>query len=276
MKEIVNGNEAYWVDVGESDARPIILIHGFPFSHEMWDPQIEVISKQSRVIAYDLRGHGKSGVGDGQYVLEFFVDDLVGLLDRLKIDRAVLCGLSMGGYIALRTMERNPERVSALILADTQAKADSNEAKLKRVAAIRSVKANGVNAYADSFVKSAFAPQSLGSKSEAVEKVKRIIQSNSALGICGSLLALLSRTDTVEALARINVPTLILVGEHDTLTPPTASQEMHSRIPSSEMHLIPAAAHMSNLENPDEFNRLVLDFLNRLDNCKLRMTEPAS
>ncbi len=264
MREVVNGNEAYWVDEGESDAQPIVLIHGFPFSHEMWNPQIEVFAKQFRVIAYDLRGHGKSGVGDGQYVLEFFVDDLIGLLDRLKIGKAVLCGLSMGGYIALRAVERNPERVSGLILADTQAKADSNEAKLKRAAAVRSVKANGVNAYADSFVKSVFTPQSLGSKSEAVENIRRIIQSNSSLGICGALLALVSRTDTTETLAEINIPTLILVGEHDTLTPPTASQEMHNRIPSSEIHLIPGAAHLSNLENTYEFNKQVLSFLDRL------------
>lgn len=264
MREVVNGNEVYWVDVGESDARPIVLIHGFPFSHEMWNPQIEAFAKQFRVIAYDLRGHGKSGVGDGQYVLEFFVDDLVGLLDRLKVGRAVLCGLSMGGYIALRTVERNPERVSGLILADTQAKADSNEAKLKRAAALRSVKANGVNAYADSFVKSVFAPQSLDSKSETVENIRRIIESNSSLGICGALLALVSRTDTTEMLAGINVPTLILVGEHDALTPPTASQEIHNKIPNSEIHLIPDAAHLSNLENPYEFNKHALSFLGRL------------
>ena len=132
MKAVVNGGEVFYVERGISDAAPIVLIHGFPFSHEMWEPQIEVLQKRFRVIAYDLRGHGKSGVGDGQYTLEFFVDDLLGLLGHLKIERAVLCGLSMGGYIALRAVERNPERVRSLILADTQSKADSNEAKLKR------------------------------------------------------------------------------------------------------------------------------------------------
>ncbi len=229
----------------------------------MWSPQIEAFAKQFRVIAYDIRGHGKSGVGDGQYMLEFFVDDLVGLLDRLKIGKAVLCGLSMGGYIALRAVERNPERVAGLILADTQAKADSNEAKLKRATAIRSVKANGVKAYADNFVKSVFAPQSFTSNGEAVEKIGRTIQSNSALGICGALLALASRTDTTGTLSGIKVPTLILVGEHDALTPPSASQEMHSMIPNSEIHLIPNAAHMSNLENSDEFNKHIMSFLDK-------------
>jgi 3-oxoadipate enol-lactonase len=261
MKAVVNGGEIFYVDAGISKAAPLVLIHGFPFSHEMWDPQIEALQKRFRLIVYDLRGHGKSAVGDGQYTLEFFVDDLLGLLDHLKLERAVLCGLSMGGYIALRAVERNPERVSGLILADTQAKADSNEAKLKRAAAIKSVKANGVKAYAEGFVKSVFAPQSLANSKAAV---MRIIQENSSLGICGALLALASRTDTTDALPGIKAPTLILVGEHDTLSPPSASQEMHNRIPNSEIHVIPNAAHMSNLENSEAFNKHLLDFLGRL------------
>lgn len=264
MKTVVNGNEIHYVDVGDADALPIVLIHGFPFSHEIWDPQITFLKKRFRVIAYDLRGHGKSGVGDGQYTLEFFVDDLVGLLDYLRIGKAALCGLSMGGYIALRFAERNPERLMALVLADTQAKADSDEAKLRRAAAIKSVKTTGVNVYAESFVKSVFTPQTFTSNNDIVEKIKQIIRTNSSLGICGALLALLSRTDTTEALPRIKVPTLILVGEHDVLTPPSASQEMHTRIPNSEIHLIPNAAHMSNLENPKEFDKHLLGFLDRL------------
>ena len=264
MRAVVNGGEIFYVDAGVSKAAPVVLIHGFPFSHEMWDPQIEALQKRFRVIAYDLRGHGKSGVRNGQYTLEFFVDDLLGLLDHLKIEKAVLCGLSMGGYIALRTIERNPERVKGLILADTQAKSDSNEAKLKRTAAIKSVKAKGVNAYAGGFVKSVFATQTFTDNKAAVEKIRRIIQGNSSLGICGALLALASRTDTTEALSGIKVPALILVGEHDALTPPSASQDMHSKIPNSEFHLIPNAAHMSNLESPEEFNKQILNFLGRL------------
>jgi len=264
MKAVVNGGEIFYVDAGISKADTIVLIHGFPFSHEMWDPQIEALQKRFRVIAYDLRGHGKSGVGDGQYTLEFFVDDLLGLLDHLGIERAVLCGLSMGGYIALRAVERNPERVRGLILADTQAKADSNEAKLRRAAAIKSVKAMGVKAYAEGSVKSVFAPQTLANNADAVEKIRRIVQSNSSLGICGALLALASRTDTTESLSGIRVPTLILVGEHDTSTPPSASQEMHNKILNSEIHVIPNAAHLSNLENSEEFNKHLLDFLGRL------------
>lgn len=264
MKAALNGIEIYYEDIGNPTALPVVLIHGFPFTHEMWQPQITILENRFRAIAYDIRGHGKSSVGDGQYTIEFFVDDLIGLLNHLKIEKAVLCGLSMGGYVALRAIERNPERILGLILAATQAKADSNEAKLRRSASIKAVKTNGVKAYAEGFVKTAFAAQSFTTKAETVNVIKKLIESNSALGICGALLALATRTDTTEALPSIKVPTLILVGEHDTLTPVSASQEMHDKIPNSEIHVIPNAAHMTNLENHRAFNDHVLNFLSGL------------
>jgi pimeloyl-ACP methyl ester carboxylesterase len=223
-----------------------------------------MLSEKFSVIDYDMRGHGQTSAGDGQYPLEFFVDDLIALLDHLKIRKAVLCGLSMGGYIALRAVERNPERVLALILADTQAKPDSNEAKLKRAASIKAIKATGVEPFAEAFVKTAFSAQSLTPKSESVVTIQKIIESNSTIGICGALLALATRTDTTVSLLAIQVPTLILVGEHDALTPFSASQEMHDRIRGSEMQVIKNAAHLSNIENPQEFNKHVLDFLTKL------------
>ncbi len=255
--------DLYFIDSGNPSQKAIVFIHGFPFSHEMWNQQIDLLKKNYRVIAYDLRGHGSSGIGDGQYAFELFVDDLIGLLDHLKIGRAVLCGLSIGGYIVLRAVERSPERVEGLILCDTQSEADSDEAKIKRAASIKAVKTDGVNAYAEGFVKAVFAPQSITAKTEVVKRIKEIIQSNSSLGICGTLLALAGRTDTTASLPSVKVPTLILVGEHDTITPPRASQEMHDKIPNSEFHVISNAAHMSNLENPDEFDKYVLDFLKK-------------
>jgi pimeloyl-ACP methyl ester carboxylesterase len=227
----------------------------------MCSAQIELLKDRNRVIAYDIRGHGKSGVGDGQYMLEFFVDDLIGLLDHLKVPKAQLCGLSMGGYIALRTIERNPERVSSLILCDTGPQADSNEAKLRRAVSIRSVKTDGVNAFAETFLKAVFAPGSFQSKPGEVEMIRRIIQSNSEIGICGTLLALAGRTDTTEALSRINVPTLILVGELDKVAPPNLSVLMHDKIRNSELYVLPNAAHLSNLENPAEFDKQLTNFL---------------
>jgi 3-oxoadipate enol-lactonase len=264
MLATVNGTKLYYAESGNSSGTPVVLIHGFPFSHEMWKPQVEVLSKNHRVVVYDVRGHGDSDAGDGQYTLEFFVDDLIGLLDHLKIEKAIVCGLSMGGYIALRAIERNPERFRALILCDTRSEADSNEAKLKRAAAIKTVKQQGVATFAEGFVKSVFAAETFTFKPEVVESIKNIIQRNSPVGICGALLALASRADTTASLPQISVPTLILVGEQDALTPPSVAKAVHEKIRNSELHVIPRAAHMSNLENPEQFNRHLLAFLEKL------------
>jgi len=260
----VNGTKIHYIEAGDTVAKPVVLVHGFPFSREMWLPQIERLRDRFRVIAYDVRGHGRSEVSDGQYTIELFVDDLIGLLDHLKIEKVVLCGLSMGGYIALRAVERNPERFRALILCDTSSEADTNEAKLRRAASIKTVKRDGVKAYAETFVKAVFAPESLAKKTEIVAAIRGIIESNSPLAICGTLLALAGRTETTSSLSKFDVPTLVLVGELDKLTPPSLSAKMRDNLRNAEFHIIPGAAHLSNLENPEEFNNHLLSFLNKL------------
>jgi 3-oxoadipate enol-lactonase len=263
-KASMNDAQPHYLDLGERSAIPIILIHGFPFSHEMWEPQIEALKDNFRVVAYDIRGLGKSDVGDGQYTLEMFVDDLITLMDHLGLKRAVWCGLSMGGYIALRAMERNPERCCGLVLCDTTSIADSDEAKLRRASAIKTVKREGIKTYAAGVVKSLFATQTFVRRPIAVDITRRIVEANSPIGICGALLAMAARTDTTASLKRISVPTLILVGELDTITPPALAEQIHELIPESVLHLIPDAAHLSNLENSEEFNRLLLSFLRNL------------
>lgn len=218
-----------------------------------------------RAITYDIRGHGMSDVGDGQYTIELFVDDLIALLDHLVISQAVLCGLSMGGYIALRTFERHPDRVKGFVLCDTRSDADGNEGKTKRAATVRAIKADGVPAFAEGFVKAVFAEETFRSNPQAIEMIKDTIKGNSPLGICGTAIALACRTDTTESLSTISVPTLILVGEHDKLTPPSASHAMHEKIAGSKLHIIPKAAHMSNLENPADFNTHLIEFLNGIE-----------
>ena len=264
MNTVIDGLQIWFEQKGSPSALPLVLIHGFPFSHEMWRPQIDALSQAFWIIDYDLRGHGRSDAGDGQYPFEFFVEDLISLLDHLKVRKAALCGLSMGGYIALRAVERNPERVLALILADTQAEADSNAAKLRRAASVRAIKTNGVKPFAEDFLKTILTPQSLTAKSESIGALRKIIESNSPLGMCGALIALATRTDTVSSLSAIQVPTLILVGEQDTRTPVSASQEMHDKIVGSEIRIIKHAAHLSNIENAEEFNRYVREFLSRI------------
>ena len=261
MDSRINGTTIHYVDEGDRKNPPLVFIHGFPFSYELWTPQIEYFKRDFRTIAYDVRGHGKSDVGDGQYTIELFVDDLIALLDNLAIKEATLCALSMGGYIALRAVERNPERIASLILADTGPYADLNEARLRRAVQIKSIKSGALDAFIEGFLKGAFTPESFAKIPLEVERIRKIIQANSPLGICGTLLALAARTDTVGALPKIKVPTLILVGEKDPITPPSLSESMHEKISSSELFIIPNSAHLSNLENPTEFNRLADAFL---------------
>ncbi len=262
MERRIGGIQVY--ESGAGAGVPLILIHGFPFDHTMWRPQIDALAGPRRVIAYDVRGHGKSDTGDGQYSIELFVDDLIGVMDGLGISRAVVCGLSMGGYIALRAVERHPDRFAAVVLCDTKSEADGNEARIKRAAAAQAVKAGGSAKFAEGFVKGVLAESTFRTRPETVEYVQGMIRANTPLGIAGTLLALAGRTDTTEALKKMSLPALILVGEHDTLTPPSASEAMRGRLPQAELRLIPQAAHLSNLENPSVFNRELSDFLNRI------------
>ncbi len=264
MKAVINGLTINYEVAGPTDRMPIVFIHGFPFSHAMWRPQVETFSSDFQIVTYDVRGHGESDVGDGQYLIEFFVDDFFGLLDHLMISRAIVCGLSMGGYIALRAIERSPERFAGLVLADMRSDADTNEGKLKRAASIKTVRTQGVRVFTEAFLKAVFAPDSFKHKPELIEFIRQMIEKTSPTGIIGTLIALAGRADTTSFLPSINVPTLILVGEHDTLTPASAAQAMKEKIPNAELATIRNAAHMSNLENHEAFNQALSKFLSRL------------
>jgi 3-oxoadipate enol-lactonase len=267
MKVSVNNSLLHYIDIGISTATPVIFIHGFPFSHKMWTfpgGQTEALAATHRVIAYDVRGHGDSEVGDGQYTIELFVDDLIGLLDHLSLSKVVAVGLSMGGYIALRAVERHPDRFRALVFSDSKSEADSNEAKIKRASSIKAVKANGPRVFAQNFVANVFTPESFNARPDVVKGIQSIIERTAPISLCGTMLALAGRNDTTSSLPGITVPTLIMVGEHDALTPPAASQAMNERIPQSEFHVIPNAAHMSNMENPAEFNKHLIAFLQKI------------
>lgn len=252
------------VEAGNSEGMPVLFIHGFPFSHEMWLGQMETVSRSYRAIAYDVRGHGRSPVDTGQYMVEGHVEDLVTLLDELSISTCVIVGLSMGGYIALRALEKYPERFNAAVLCHTRSEADTNEGKLKRYQGMTAVRRDGSSAFAETMVKVLFTPESLRTCPKEVDAIRATIASTPPLSIAGTLIALGARTDTTASLSRITVPTLILAGEFDPLAPPAASQAMHERITGSELSIVPGSAHMSNLENPEFFNEKLLQFLKRV------------
>ena len=254
IKVIINNVTVSYNDEGPENAPVIIFIHGFPFNKSMWNLQVKALKDKYRVITYDVRGHGKSDAGNDVFTIDLFVKDLINLMDALKIDNAILCGLSMGGYIALNAMGKYPERFNALILCDTQCIADTPEAKEKRIKAIESIRKTGVEKYADESIKNLFASGSFITKQKEIAAVREMILKTSEQSLCNTLLALSHRKETCNILPGIKIPALIMVGNEDKITPPASARFMNENIKDSIMKILEYAGHLSNLESPYEFN----------------------
>ena len=265
MELTVNNHTVSYTDEGPDNAPVIILIHGFPFNKSMWNKQVDVLIETYRVIAYDVRGHGNSTAGTDDFSVELFVDDLIGLMDSLKIDKAMLCGLSMGGYIALNAIENFPKRFDALILCDTNCAADTTEAKEKRLIAIENIEKHGVEQYATESLKNLFAPESFVTSRENIAWIKEIMLETSIKSLSSTLVALSKRKETCNKLSRIEVPALILVGKEDRITPPDAARLMQKNIKGSVLYIIEHAGHLSNIENTYEFNKQLLAFVSSVN-----------
>lgn len=264
-KEItVKGNRVCYFDEGMQDGPSLLFIHGFPFNKEMWKKQLTAFAETHRVIAYDVRGHGGSAPGSVEFSVAQFADDLILFMDVMDLDKAAICGLSMGGYIAMNVIEKNHERLSALILCDTQCNADSTEAREKRMKTIASIRLNGLKKYADEMVNNLFAPASLNTMPEEVSFIKDSILHTNPDSVCKTLQALANRKDSCADLAKTKIPVLIMVGREDKITPPEAAKKMHELIPGSAFEIIDGAAHLSNLENTEIFNARLLEFLKEL------------
>ena len=261
----LNGVTICYDDLGAGKT-PFLFIHGFPFDKSSWHPQMDFLKKTHRVIAYDIRGFGKSTAGNEIASINLFAADLIKLMDALQIDKAVVCGLSMGGYILLNAVHHNPERFAGIILCDTQCLADSPATKEKRSKSITQIKARGLKNYAETFVINVFCRETLVAKKELVEKIKGVIVSTSPLTITQTLSALAERRDMCTALNEISIPALILCGKEDAATMLTQSEYLNHHIANSTLHYIERAGHLSNLEQPDEFNNLLIGFISGLGN----------
>jgi 3-oxoadipate enol-lactonase len=258
-----NGATICYDDYGKG-VIPLIFIHGFPFNKSMWQPQIDFFKSSHRVIVYDIRGFGKSGISKEKASIAVFAEDLIRLMDALEIKKAVVCGLSMGGYVLLNAVNRYQKRFEAIVLCDTQCVADSPQIKTKRKETIRDIELNGLNDFAMGFLKNIFCKESLSSKKELIEEIKNIILSTSPETIVKTLTALADRWDMCTSLNEISVPTLILCGKEDTLTPPEQSEFLFKNILNSKLHIIDGAGHLSNLEQAGEFNKHLNSFLSDL------------
>jgi 3-oxoadipate enol-lactonase len=259
----VNGVTICYDDLGKGTI-PILFIHGFPFDKSSWEPQMEFHSQAHRTIAYDIRGFGKSTGSNEKTSINLFADDLVKLMDALQIHKVIACGLSMGGYILLNAVNRYPERFEAIILCDTQCIADSPEGKEKRYKAIKLIEEGGLNEYADGLIKNVFWKESLNTKKELVERIKTGVLNTSSDAITGTLAALAERDETCSVLETISVPALIICGKEDVVTPLVQSEFLRTNIKDSTLHSIDQAGHLSNLEQPGEFNQLLAGFISRL------------
>lgn len=256
------GNDFSLSYIDSCDQLTLLLIHGYPLNSAMWEPQVEDLASSVRVIAPDLRGHGRSDVTPPPYTISMLAEDCADLLDYLGIERPVIVGgLSMGGYVALEFYRRYPERVAGLILASTRAKPDSPEAQAGRDQAIVKAQREGVEAVANALLPKLFAPENYAEDQELVEFVQEIMAETSLDGMIGALHAMRDRPDSTPTLAEIDVPTLIIHGAEDQIVPVDEARSVKRAIRGSKLVVIPDAGHMVNLEQIDEFNDAILDFL---------------
>jgi 3-oxoadipate enol-lactonase len=247
---------------GASGAAPTLLfLHGFPFSKSLWDPQVAALSPTHRCLAPDLAGFGDSEACEGICRMEDYAADALALLDHAGVDRAVVCGLSMGGYVALALAAAAPERLRGLVLADTRAGADSPEAAAGRHAAAEQVLAEGTGAFAPGFLPKALGASTPAERPAVRARVEALVLEAAPSAVAAAQRGMAVRPDRHGILPGLAVPVLIVVGEEDVITPPAESRRMAEAIAGSRLVVLPAAGHLANLENPAAFNRELAGFL---------------
>jgi pimeloyl-ACP methyl ester carboxylesterase len=244
----------------------ILFIHGFPFDHRMWRHQLTGLARW-QCIAPNLRGARAAEVpsAPSAYTMAAYADDLVGLLDRAQIRQAVVCGLSMGGYIIFELLRRHPHRVRAAIFCNTKAGADTPEAKRGRDALAQRVQREGAAAVAAELVPKLLARETQRQRRDVVREVTEMIEQQPVAGIVGALHALRERPDSTPLLARIQLPVLVVAGEDDQIALAVEMEEMAEQIPGADFVLIPSAGHLAPLEQPAQVNAALAGFLEKLD-----------
>lgn len=240
---------------------PVVLLHGYPFNLSLWNEQVAALSSSYRVIAPDLRGLGESDASPGPATMNRMAQDVAALLDQLQISRVAIGGLSMGGYVTLAFYKQFPSRVRALILADTRAQADTEEGKQLRFQQAEKALAEGMAAIADSMLPKLLTPDTVSKRPELVKRVRDMMLKTKPEGAAGALLGMAERDDQTALLSRITCPALIIVGQEDPITPVADSEKMKREIAGSQLVVMEKAAHVSNLERPEQFNEEMVRFL---------------
>jgi pimeloyl-ACP methyl ester carboxylesterase len=242
---------------------PLLFIHGWPHNRTLWAAQISGLPTQARCLAPDLRGFGGTTVR-GPYSIDQYADDLVQLMDARGVERAVVCGLSMGGYVALAMLRRHRERLRGLILTSTRATADTPEGREKRTRLINFVEQHGVDALAGRQLRSMVGSTTFEHRPAVREALRQLMAEAPQDGVVGGLRAMAQREDSTELLPTIDFPTLVVGGAEDSFTPPDELRAMAGRIPRSRFELLAGGGHVCPYERPGAFNHVVAEFLSGL------------
>ena len=252
--------EIAFKDVGEGPA--VLLLHGYPFDKSMWSEQIDAIAAAGfRAIAPDLRGLGETQASSEVARMDDMARDAAALLDQMRVEQAVVCGLSMGGYVALEFIELFPTRVRGLVLAGTRAPADNEQEKAGREQQVQTMLRAGMVPISIATLPKLLAKQTLAEKPEVVKRVRAMITKSDPKGAAAAQRGMAARRDYSEDLPKIGVPTLIIVGREDSIRPIADAEFMQRSIQNSRLEIIEDAAHMTNMEQPEIFNRVLIEFL---------------
>ena len=260
MSKSASRIELCYDDAGSGPA--IVLLHGYPFDRSMWREQIEFLSARGlRVIAPDLPGMGETVATSEITTMEHMARDVAALMDQMELERAVVCGLSMGGYVAFDFVHQFPMRVRGLVLAGTRAPADNEQEKQTREQQAQRMLTEGMDFVAEATLPKLLSARTLAAKPEVVARVREMILRADPSGAAAAQRGMAVRRDYPDDLAHIEVPTLVIVGHEDPIRPVADSEFMHDRIRDSRLEIIEDAAHMTNMEQAEVFNRLLIEFL---------------
>jgi len=259
----INGFTMNFTD--EGDGPPVLLMHGFPLCSKMWSPQLKALTRGGfRVITPDLRGFGGSNAGDAPFSMDLLADDIVALMDHLEIEKAVIGGMSMGGYILLSLLDRYIERISAAIFIVTRSTADDGPGKKRRTAMADAVVSGRPSVVAEAFEPILFGPHVKTDKPELISEVRRWMDMASPEALAGGLTGMRDRRGYLPELGRFHVPALVIGGEKDICIPPEFSKDIAAGLPDSRLNIMDGVGHMANMEAPDKFNDCLLSFLSAL------------
>jgi pimeloyl-ACP methyl ester carboxylesterase len=266
MQKIVSDDAEIFYDVAGAGP-PVVLLHPFPVDHEFWLPTAEYLSSKYRLIMPDLRGHGESALGNGPATMQKHASDVARVMNDAGVGRAPLIGVSIGGYTIFEFWRRCRDRVSALVLCNTKASADTAEARTSRLEAANDVLQRGTEPFFEGMLQKVLAETTRRSRPDLVEGALRMMRKMSTEDVAGVQRGMAERPDSVSTLKTINVPVMIITGDEDNMTGVPEAELMKQNISASQMKVVAKAGHYSPWEQPEETGKVLRNFLDSLSPC---------